>query len=216
MSSKLVESRRAFIKRSSVFALTMMALPCASACLRDRSLASSGDGKHSSRIKIADINELGTRMLIRGTIYGSSGKPEPNVKMFLYHTDAGGYYTRPVSNPRQARLHGTVWSDSQGQYAFETIKPGHYADVSTPPPMHIHVHLEPAALPDHWVESYYFEGDPKLRPEDISHVSGPGSFSNIVRLTRGESGVLEAVRDFRIDPSLAERNQLEKGWYRNP
>lgn len=216
MGSKLFEGRRAFIKRSSIFALSMMALPSASACLRDRSLASSGDSEHASRIKIADGNEPGTRILVRGTIYGASGKPEPNVKMFLYHTDAGGYYTRPVSNPRQARLHGTVWSDSLGQYAFETIKPGHYADVSSPPPMHIHVHLEPAGLADHWVESYYFEADPKLRAEDINRVSGPGSFSNILRLTRGESGVMEGVRDFRIDPSLAERNQLEKGWYRNP
>ena len=211
-----VESRRRFIKRSSVFALSIIALPSASACLRDRSLASSGDSEHASRIKIADSNEPGTRILIRGTIYGSSGKPEPNVKLFLYHTDAEGYYSRPVSNPRQARLHGTVWSDSLGQYAFETIKPAHYAGVSSPPPMHIHVHLAPSGLPEHWVDSYYFEGDPRLRPEDINRASELGRFSNVLHLARAESGVIEGLRDFRIDPSVAERNQLVEGWYRNP
>lgn len=82
--------------------------------------------------------------------------------------------------------------------------------------MHIHVHLEPLSLPDHWVDSYYFEGDPRLRPEDITRAGRLNRFSNIVHLTPGESNRLEGIRDFRIDPRLAERNRLVNGWYRNP
>src|SRR5438874_6885354 len=108
VTSFKVEDRRRFIKSSSAFALSLVALPSAAACLRQRSLASSESGGHPSRIQIADSNEPGTRILIPGTIYTVDDKPAPNVKMFLYHTDAGGYYTRPVSNPRQARLHGTL------------------------------------------------------------------------------------------------------------
>jgi protocatechuate 3,4-dioxygenase beta subunit len=174
------------------------------------------DAQHPSRMNIADLGEPGTRIFVRGTIYDKEGKPQPNVKMFLYHTDAAGYYSRPVSNPRQARLHGTLWSDAHGQYAFDTIKPAHYADVNPPPPMHIHVHLEPPGLPDHWVDSYYFEGDPQLRPEDIARARALDRFSNIVRLAPDAREALEGVRDFRIDAALAEGNQLVNGWYRNP
>ncbi|MFL6211767.1 MAG: hypothetical protein ACJ74W_23170 [Pyrinomonadaceae bacterium] len=211
-----IESRRCFIKRASVFALTVTALPPSLSCLGHNSAENFLDAQHPSRIKIADKQEPGTRIFVRGTIYDKDGKPQSNVKMFLYQTDAAGYYSRPVSNPRQARLHGTLWSDAHGQYAFDTIKPAHYADVNPPPPMHIHVHLEPPGLPDHWVDSYYFEGDPQLRAEDIARASGLGLFSNIVRLAPGAGGALEGVRDFKIDPALAERNQLVNGWYRNP
>ena len=46
--------------------------------------------------------------------------------------------------------------------------------------------------------------------------ASPGiGLGNIVRLERGQSGVLEGIRNFRIDPAIAQRNQLENGWYRN-
>jgi hypothetical protein len=38
---------------------------------------------------------------------------------------------------------------------------------------------------------------------------------SLSRLAPGESGVLEGVRDFRIDPEIVKRNQLINGWYRN-
>ena len=125
--------------------------------------------------------------------------------MFLYHTDATGYYSRPVNNPRQARLHGTLWSNAAGQYSFSTIKPAHYGDVSSPPPIHIHVHLQPPGLPDHWVESFYFADDPHLRTEAQNRDTD--RFSNIITLKPGDNG-LKGLRDFRLDPALAERNKV--------
>ncbi|MCA1558211.1 MAG: hypothetical protein LC731_06700 [Acidobacteria bacterium] len=213
MSHKLLEAkgRRQFIKSASVFALAVAAWPPTLACVQDRSAASSADTQRPNRIQIAGREEPGERILIRGTIYDMQGKPMPNVMLFLYHTDAAGYYSRPVSNPREARLRGTLWSDAEGRYAFDTIKPSHYANVNPQPTMHIHVHLEPQGLPDHWVDSYYFEGDAQLRPVDIEHAKGLGRFTNIVRLVSTGSGPLEGVRDFRIDPALAERNQLTNG-----
>ena len=136
-----------------------------------------------------------------------NGKPVSGVKMFLYHTDATGYYSRPVNDPRQARLRGTLWSDALGQYSFRTIKPAAYGDVSSPPPIHIHIHLQPPGLPDHWVESFYFSDDPHLRT-DRNQTAGLDRFSNIITLAAGDNGVLKGVRDFRIDPALAERNRV--------
>ena len=52
--------------------------------------------------------------------------------------------------------------------------------------MRIHVHLQPPGVPDHWM----------------------GRFSNIIRLAASDDGVLKGLRDFRVDPVLAERNKV--------
>lgn len=210
-----VEGRRRFIRSASAFALTAAALPPALACQQGDAARASLDARRPARIDIPERQEPGTRLSMSGTIYGPDGEPAPGVKMFLYHTDAEGYYSRPFSDPRRSRLRGTVWTDARGRYAFDTVKPGHYAGVSQPPPLHIHVHLEPPQLPDHWVDSFYFEGDAQLQPGVAARARGLERFSNVVTLKPGESGVLQGVRDFRIDPEAAVRNRLADGWYRN-
>ena len=199
-----VEERRSFIKRLSVFAVGCAAMPTTLACSGHKAEAQS---QRSSAIDIATPQEPGTPIHLSGTIFDPNGKPVPGVKMFLYHTDATGYYSRPVNDPRQARLRGTLWSNNLGQYSFHTIKPAHYGDVNSPPAMHIHVHLQPPDLPDHWVESFYFEGDPRLRI-DLDRNRELGRFANVVSLSRSDSGVLKGLRDFRIDPVVAERNKV--------
>jgi len=200
-----LENRRGFIKGACIFAVSCAAVPIGLACSGHQAEAQS---QHPSAIDIAAAQEPGTRIHLSGTIFDLNGKPVPGVKMFLYHTDATGYYSRPVNDPRQARLHGTLWSNALGQYSFSTIKPAHYGDVNSPPPMHIHVHLQPPGVPDHWVESFYFDGDPRLRTEDITRTREQGRFSNIVSLASSDNGLLKGLRDFRIDPVLAERNRV--------
>ena len=204
MPRRDVEDRREFIKSVCVFAVSCAAVPVSLACSSHQAEAQS---EHPSAIEIAGLSEPGTRIHLSGTILDQNNKPVPGVKMFLYHTDATGYYSRPVNDPRQARLHGTLWSNALGQYSFSTIKPAHYGDVGSPPPMHIHVHLQPPGLPDHWVDSFYFEGDPRLRAEDLNR-NGEPRFSNIISLTSSDKGVLKGLRDFRIDPAIAERNKI--------
>ena len=199
-----VEDRRVFIKSVCVFAVSCAAAPVSLACSGHQAEAQA---QHPSAIDIAGPQEPGTRIHLIGTIVDLNGKPVPDVKMFLYHTDATGYYSRPVNNPRQARLNGTLWSNASGQYSFSTIKPAHYGDVSSPPPMHIHVHLQPPGVADHWVESFYFEGDSRLRTEELNRSRELGRFANIITLA-SSGGVLKAQRDFRIDPALAEHNRV--------
>ena len=200
-----VEERRGFIKSLCVFAVSCAAVPTSFACSGNQAEAQS---QHPSTIDIVTPQEPGTRIHLSGTIFDPNGKPLPGVKMFLYHTDATGYYSRPVNDPRQARLRGTLWSNALGQYSFHTIKPAHYGDVTSPPAMHIHVHLQPPDLPDHWVESFYFEDDPRLRIEDPNRKRELGRFSHVVTLSSSDTGVLKGLRDFRIDPVIAERNKV--------
>ena len=200
-----VEERRGFIKSLCVVAVSCVAAPASLACSGQQAEAQS---QRRSAIEIAAPQEPGTRIHLSGTIVDLNGKPLSGVKMFLYHTDATGYYSRPVNDPRQARLRGTLWSNASGQYSFDTIKPAHYGDVSSPPAMHIHVHLQPPGLPEHWVESFYFADDPRLRSEAPNRNRELGRFSNIVSFSPGDSGVLKGIRDFRIDPGMAERNKI--------
>jgi protocatechuate 3,4-dioxygenase beta subunit len=205
------EGRRRFIKNAAGFACMLPFAPLDSPWSQSQSPRENGlAAQRPARIDIAGSREPGSRILIRGVVYDRAGKPTPNVGIFLYQTDAAGYYSRPVNNPRQARLRGTVWTNAQGAYEFSSIQPGHYADMNVPPPMHIHVHLYPPGLPGHWVESYYFAGDPRLTERELDSASGQDRFSNIIQLADAGHG----VRDFWIDPALAERNQLVNGWYR--
>jgi protocatechuate 3,4-dioxygenase beta subunit len=201
----LVEDRRVFIKGVSVFAVSCAVAPVSLACSGHQPEAQA---QHPSAIDIAGPQEPGTRIQISGTIVDLNGKPVSGVKMFLYHTDNTGYYSRPVNNPRQARLHGTLWTNALGQYSFNTIKPAPYGDVSSPPAMHIHVHMQSPGGPDHYVESFYFEGDPQLRHEGLTQDRELGRFANIISLAASGNGVLKGIRDFRLDPAVAERNKI--------
>jgi len=200
-----VEERRGFIKGLGVFAISCAAVPASLACSGHQAEARA---QQPSAIEIATPQEPGTRIHISGTIVDANGKPASGVKMFLYHTDNTGYYSRPVNDPRQARLRGTLWSNASGQYSFQTIKPAHYGDVSSPPAIHIHVHLQTSDAPEHWVESFYFQDDPRLAGEGRNQNRESGRFSNIITLSSSDTGLLKGVRDFRIDPVVAQRNKI--------
>lgn len=158
--------------------------------------------------------EPGQPLVVRGIVYAADGRtPASGVRVNVYHTDTDGYYTRPVSDPRRARLRGSLVTSADGRYELRTILPGHYPNANIE--RHIHVHLTPAGLPEHWVESFFFEGDPKLTPAQIEASRAAGAFHNIMQTKRDGSGVLQATRDFRIDLAVAERNRLVDGWYRD-
>ena len=159
-------------------------------------------------LRLAPAGEPGQRIALTGTIYARDGRtPLPGVRLFVYQTDAAGYYARPVSDPRRARLRGWVESDAAGRYTIETVLPGHYPGRETP--RHIHAHVYAPGLPAHWIDSFQFAGDPLLRGDEAKVVAFGGTLA-----LRGDGGVLRGVRDLRLDRERAEANQLVDGWYR--
>jgi len=92
-----------------------------------------------SSIVIAGKDEPGARLVVTGrTLDGT--KPIAGVSLYVFHTDAKGRYATFTDDPREAefnpRLHGSLRTDSQGRYQYETIRPGSYG---TPPgPTHVH------------------------------------------------------------------------------
>jgi protocatechuate 3,4-dioxygenase beta subunit len=155
--------------------------------------------------------EPGQPLVVSGRVVDASGSPRPGIRIDVYHTDAAGYYSRPVSDPRRARIRGSVTTDRQGRYEVRTIKPGSYHD--RPQAAHIHVHLSGDGHPEHWVDSFLFAGDPYLPASDLARSRQAGRFAHVLDL-HPRAGVLHATRDFRLDAQVAQRNRLVDGWYR--
>jgi protocatechuate 3,4-dioxygenase beta subunit len=135
---------------------------------------------------------------ISGTIYQSDGvTPAQGIVLFVYHTDVTGYYNEQddASHPR---LKGWMKTGADGRYEFRTIKPGAYPHRSTP--AHIHAHLYGPDYSERSIDDYWFEGDPRINPKELSHVREQGGTPAIVVLKRGSDGVWRGVRDIRIKP----------------
>jgi protocatechuate 3,4-dioxygenase beta subunit len=92
------------------------------------------------RTTIAGKNEPGEPLEIRGVIYQKDGRtPAPGVILYVYHTDAKGYYS-PAPGQTQGRrnghLRGWMKTDAQGRYELRTIRPAPYPSRDNP--AHIH------------------------------------------------------------------------------
>jgi len=90
----------------------------------------------ASRVVIAGKDEPGERLIVTGrTLDGT--KPVPGVSLYVFHTDLQGRYAPGLDqragefNPR---LHGALRTDAQGQYEYETTRPGSYDNG----PAHVH------------------------------------------------------------------------------
>jgi protocatechuate 3,4-dioxygenase beta subunit len=91
-------------------------------------------------VTIASKDEPGTRMYLHGVIFdASTGKPLPGITLYVYQTDAQGYYSanRGMNN-RNPRLCGILRSGPDGGYEVETIRPADYATGG----VEAHIHFQ--------------------------------------------------------------------------
>ncbi|HEX8846348.1 MAG TPA: twin-arginine translocation signal domain-containing protein [Pyrinomonadaceae bacterium] len=205
-------NRRQFIKHAAVAAVALPLLPlgCAAsnkgeagvraATAQDWAGAADGPLNPSWNTTITSATEPGEPMLIGGTVFGPDGKtPARGITIYVYHTDAEGYYSREPQNgqPPRPRLRGWMRTGEDGRYEFRTIKPGGYPGRTDP--VHIHVTLSGKDYPEYWIDSYWFEGDPRINDSYRSKLSGRGGFNPIITLRRDGQGVLRGERNIRLE-----------------
>jgi len=201
-------SRRSFLKNASVFALALPSLGTLSllGCKGQSQLArGSATDSHSPNLSwrtvVVPDNEPGEPLIISGTVFMPDGRtPLPGATLWVYQTDATGNYSplrESNGDNRYTRLHGSMRTNADGRYEFRTIKPAPYPGHTNP--AHIHVYVSGPGYPEYWIDSYIFEGDPFITQEARSKLTGEGSFSSILKLTRGSDGVLRGVRDIKIE-----------------
>lgn len=134
-------------------------------------------------------DEPGEPLVVTGTVYLPDGKtPAAGVTVYVYHTDAEGYYRKGENSSSNPRIKGTMITNSDGRYEFRTIKPGAYPGGGNP--AHIHYVLSGKGHAEQRDE-VMFAGDPYLAPREKD--------SNHVRpLTRDNDGVWRCVYDIKL------------------
>jgi protocatechuate 3,4-dioxygenase beta subunit len=151
----------------------------------------------SSKTLVTSPGEAGEPLHISGTIFQPDGKPANGIVLFIYHTDATGYYNEKddASHPR---LKGWMKTGPDGRYEFRTIKPAPYPHRTTP--AHIHAHLYGPQYSERSINDYWVEGDPFITAKELARRKDEGDVPAIVSLKRDGEGVWQGVRDITIKP----------------
>ena len=121
--------------------------------------------------------------------------PAPGVIIYAHHTNAKGIYPKRGDERGWGRRHGYLrgWvkTNADGQYRFETIRPGSYPNRRDP--AHIHLIVKEPDRQEYWIDDVVFEGDPYVDEQYRASRQDRGG-SGIVRLTTDSSGTLVARR----------------------
>jgi protocatechuate 3,4-dioxygenase beta subunit len=111
--------------------------------------------------RIAQENEKGEALILRGTVLKPSGNPAVGIIVYAYQTDADGHY--PKGPTRHGGLRGWAITDSKGQYSFKTIRPRAYPGRDIPE--HIHLHVIEPNKGTYYIDDVTFDDDPLLTAE---------------------------------------------------
>ena len=218
MKKKRKNNRRNFLKKSSLSILSLSAFPTILNSENSKSKPNKNSFPYTCNKstedfygqgpfytanaptiqsnQLANINEIGTRLIISGQVYNlECSEFIPNTEIDIWHANDSGTYDNSGFN-----LRGKTYSNAQGYYIFETIKPGLYLNGATYRPSHIHFKITP---PGHnpLITQLYFEGDPYI-PTDAAASNTNGTFdatNRIIPLILNSNGELEGVWDIIIN-----------------
>jgi protocatechuate 3,4-dioxygenase beta subunit len=155
----------------------------------------------SSEVTLVPKDEPGERMILSGRIYKEDGvTPASGVTLFLYQTDAGGYYHRPKEDVFAPRLRGWLRTGMDGRYEIRTVKPAPEV-LASDEPAHIHVQIFGQGIPEYFLREFWFEGDPHIKSNEREQLSKLATYSPIIRLTKDKDGVSVGRRDIRLRPT---------------
>lgn len=156
----------------------------------------------SASAVLAGPDEPGERMRLSGRVLAVDGiTPVPGVIIYAHHTNIDGLYANGTAESewsrRNGRLRGWVKTDAEGRYAFDTIKPAPYPDLTLP--AHVHLYVKEPGRQAYYIDDVVFEGEFKVDAAYRAAQEFRGG-SGIVRLGTDSDGVLTAVRDIRLEP----------------
>lgn len=151
-----------------------------------------------SKVVVAPEAEPGERLEVAGTVFRADGRtPLSGAKVYVYQTDAKGFYRPGTNSSENPRLKGTIVTDGAGRYSFRTIKPGPYPGGGVP----AHIHYVVSA-PGHHERRFeiVFEGDPALTGRIREEARQEDSAFSLRPLERGSDGQWGVVQDVRLRP----------------
>lgn len=155
---------------------------------------------------ILPMDQHGEALQISGRILlPDAVTPAPNVVLYLYQTNAQGYYMASTDQNSASRRHGAIrgWvkSDDEGKYSFITIKPGIYPDSTVP--AHIHPIIKEESKSIYYLDDYVFEGEFKVDNNYIQRQELRGG-SGIIPLTKDAEGIWKGERDIILGLNIPQ------------
>jgi catechol 1,2-dioxygenase len=164
-------------------------------------------------------------LFITGTVYAKDCKtPIPNALVDIWHANKGTYDTKSDtylnSDYENDFYRGKVFTDENGNYAFQTILPGKYLNGIVYRPSHIH--YKSSYLNENEITTQlYFEGDTSIETDPWA--SDPIAVNRIVQLEEDEEENLHAIFDIflNVNPEDIENTGIQeekiiKSIYPNP
>jgi protocatechuate 3,4-dioxygenase, beta subunit len=152
---------------------------------------------------IAGEGEPGEPLEMQGVIYRSDGKtPAPDVILYVYHTDAKGYYSPTPGQAygrRHGHLRGWVKTNREGRYEFRTIRPVPYPNGRIP--AHIHPIVKEPQRNEYHIDEYVFGDDPLVTTKERSKMENRGG-SGVVDVNRNNQGVWVGHRDIVLGRNI--------------
>ena len=227
---KKKDNRRQFLKNTSLSLLSVAAFPIVlkstnSISRNDSSITcpqstedAYGQGPFYtvnaptiSNNQLADINEPGVKIIISGRVYNiECSEVIPNTEIDIWHANDAGEYDNLGYN-----LRGKTFTNNQGFYVFESIKPGLYLNGATYRPSHIHFKITPPGF-DTLITQLYFQGDPYIASDAAASINS-GVFDathRIIPLNVNSNGDLEGTWDIIINGDgvpVSNNIHLDKG-----
>lgn len=163
-------------------------------------------GKLSSSPKtiLTPPEEPGQPLIVMGSVCTSDGEPVEGATVYVFQTDAAGYYTPSDSitgnlDEPNSRLFGYMKTGANGHYQFRTVRPGGYPeprkDLPNSHPMKFipqHIHFEISA-PGYATRrlQMVFEDDPRMNSEWQKWAKKHGH--PVVPVTTGDDGFQQAL-----------------------
>jgi len=146
--------------------------------------------------QLANQSEPGTRLIISGVVQNLDCSEQiSNAVIDIWHaTDAGDYDNVGFN------LRGKTYSNAQGFYLFETIRPGKYLNGPSYRPQHIHFKITPPGYPT-LTTQLYFEGDTDIPGDDAASITS-GTYNathRIIPLTMNTDGKWEGTWDIILE-----------------
>ncbi len=117
-------------------------------------------------LSIAPAGEPGKKIRVLVQVKDRDGKPVPGALVYLYQTDARGWYAAASPHVmmnegdyRHARLFGYIKTDGNGNFELHTVKPSGYPKSDLPAHIHVHVSREGYL---NYVTEFLFDDDTRL------------------------------------------------------
>ncbi len=145
----------------------------------------------SPRVRLVTSKEPGDRMVATGTLRQAGGKPLAGALVYVYQTDARGWYSDKAphfsggnGDHGHARLFGYLRTGADGKFEVDTIRPEGYPRSSLPEHIHIQVFVDGQSR---LVSEITFEDDPRMTPSVRRRTEQSGFY--VVPVEYGAGGV---------------------------